>query len=297
MPRLSDAELPTFFDSADKASGAAQKATLHSNRLRLIGAIAAAVGGAFSFFIGEVDFWALVALIGFLIALGAEIYITLERPERRWYQARAGAESVKTLSWRYSVGADPFFLSLPAIDAAALFRTRVGQVARQVAHAVPLPSGDGSSPTAAMQALRESSIETRRATYLLDRTQAQRDWYTKKAENNRRASMKWRTFLLTAETVAVALAAGRLFGGWSLDLAGVLAAGIAAGAAWLALKQHTTLRAAYALTAAELEKQIASLRAAGDEDWPKSAADAEEAISREHTMWLASRGEVNETIG
>ena len=93
------------------------------------------------------------------------------------------------------------------------------------------------------------------------------------------------------------LAAGRLFGGWNVDLASVLAAVIGAGAAWLALKQHTTLRAAYALTAAELEKQIASLNAASDDDWPESVADAEEAISREHTMWLASRGEVNETIG
>jgi len=97
--------------------------------------------------------------------------------------------------------------------------------------------------------------------------------------------------------VAVALAAGRLFGGWSFDLAGVLAAAIGAGAAWLALKQHTTLRAAYALTAAELEKQIATLSSTSDDDWPKSVADAEEAISREHTMWLASRGGVNEVIG
>lgn len=140
MSRLLDAELPPFFDSADKASGVAQKATLRSNRMRLIGAVAASVGSAFSLFVGEVDLWASAALIGFLVALGAEIYITLERPERAWYQARAGAESVKTLSWRYSVGADPFFVSLPEIDAEALFRTRVSQVARQVAQAVPPPN-------------------------------------------------------------------------------------------------------------------------------------------------------------
>jgi hypothetical protein len=297
MSHLTDAELPPFFQAADKASEAAQKATLRSNRLRLVGAVAAAIGGAFSWSVGQTDLWAVVALLGFLAALGAEIYITLERPERGWYQARAGAESIKTLSWRYSVGADPFFLSLPEGDAANLFRIRVSQVALQVAQTVPLPTGDGSSPTAAMRALRQSSIETRRATYLLDRTQAQRDWYSKKAKDNGKASMKWRTFLLTAETVAVALAAGRLFGGWNIDVAGILAAGIGAGAAWLSLRQHTTLRAAYALTAAELEKQIASLRAADDEDWPESVADAEEAISREHTTWLASRGEVNETIG
>jgi len=297
VSHLIDSELPPFFISADKASELAQKASLSSNRLRLFGALAAAIGGAFSLFLADIDVWALVALIGFLIALAAEIYITLERPERNWYQARAGAESIKTLSWRYSVGADPFLMSLDVQDAESLFRTRVGQVARQVAQAVPVPSGDGSSPTASMRALRGSPLDVRRDAYLIDRTQAQRDWYTEKAEQNRKASAVWRTLLLSAESVAVALAAGRLFGGWSFDLAGVLAAAIGAGAAWLALKQHTTLRAAYALTAAELEKQIATLSSTSDDDWPKSVADAEEAISREHTMWLASRGGVNEVIG
>lgn len=296
MSGLSESALPPFFKSADNASGAAQKAVLLSNRVRLIGGVGAAVGGAFSLFVGRVDLWALVALLGFIAALGAEIYITVGRPERQWYQARAAAESVKTLSWRYSVGADPFFMSLAQSDAENLFRTRVSQVARQVAISVPIPNTDASSSTIEMRALRASSIEIRRAAYLTERTQAQRDWYTKKADDNRRAAIWWRTFLLTAESLAVGLAFGRIFAGWTFDLAGILAAGIGAGAAWLALKQHTTLRAAYALTAAELEKQSASLRAASDEDWPDSVADAEEAISREHTMWLASRGDVNETI-
>lgn len=275
----------------------AQKATLRSSRIRLVGATFAAVGGAFSFVVAGVDLWAFTALAGFVAALGAEIYITIEHPEKAWYQARAGAESVKTLSWRYAVGADPFFESLSTAEADNLFRARVSQVARQVSESVSLPEEDASSPTPEMQALRTASVTTRRDVYLRDRTQKQRDWYSKKAGDNRLASKRWRSFLLLAELIAVVLAAGRLFGGWTIDAAGILAAGIAAGAAWLALKQHTTLRAAYALTAAELEKQIASLRAAEDSVWPTAVADAEEAISREHTMWLASRGEVNETIG
>jgi hypothetical protein len=296
MQGLSDSDLPGFFEAADRASLISQRATLTSTRLRLVGIVAAALGGSFSLVLWQVDFWAAVALLGFLVALGAEIFITLARPERGWYQARAGAESVKTLSWRYAVGADPFFLSLPVHEARTLFRTRVSQVALQVAQTVPVPTGDASTPTAPMEALRIADVETRRAVYLRDRTRAQRDWYTRKAQANRKASTGWRTVLLIAESVAVALAAGRLFGNWSVDLAGVLAAFIGAGAAWLAIKQHTTLRAAYALTAAELEKQIAALEAATDDEWPESVADAEEAISREHTMWLASRGEVNEAI-
>jgi len=172
----------------------------------------------------------------------------------------------------------------------------LSQVARQVAETVPVPTGDGSSPTAAMDEIRHSDLDTRKAVYLRDRTEAQRDWYTRKAKANKKASAFWRALLLIAESVALALAAGRLFGGWTIDIAGILAAMIGAGAAWLALKQHTTLRTAYALTATELEKQIGALKAADIDEWPQSVADAEEAISREHTMWLASRGEVNEDL-
>ena len=139
MNSFSDADLPPFFTAADTASGNAQKATLMSSRLRLLGAIVAAFGGSFTFLIGKLDIWAAVALLGFLVALGSEVFITIARPERRWYQARAGAESVKTLSWRYAVGADPFFLSLPGDEAKTLFRNRVSQVAIQVAQAVSLP--------------------------------------------------------------------------------------------------------------------------------------------------------------
>lgn len=297
LPHLNDDKLPAFFLASDAAARNAQRAALNGNLVRLIGAVAAAIGGAFSFTLGRLDLWALVALLGFIAAFGAELFMVLQHPERNWYQARAGAESAKTLSWRYAVCADPFFAELSRGEADNLFRERISQVARQVSQAVALPSGDTSSPTPAMHRVRDSSIEVRRGIYLTERTRSQRDWYTRKAIANKRASAYWRGTLLTAELVAVALAAIRLSGGWDIDLAGVLAAGIGAGAAWLALKQHTALRSAYALTAAELETQIASLTAAENADWPKAVADAEEAISREHTMWLASRGEVNETIG
>ncbi|MWB97893.1 DUF4231 domain-containing protein [Agromyces seonyuensis] len=297
MSGLPDTDLPNFFHEADATSVRAQRATLSATRCRLIGAVAAAVGGAFTLTLWTIDVWAWIALVGFTVALVAELYLALATPERHWYQARAGAESAKTLSWRFAVGADPFFLSLSDTDADALFRHRIAQVARQVSDAVPLPKGDASAPTQAMSALRESSLDIRRTAYLRDRTEKQRDWYTDKAKYNQGRATVWRVSLIAAEIVAVTLAAGRVFGGWNIDAAGVLSAVIAAGAAWLAVKQHSTLRAAYSLTAAELEKQMVSVRSATAATWAESVADAEEAISREHTMWLASRGEVNEDVG
>ena len=297
FPRLGDHDLPPFFHAADQASQRAQSATLRGNRLRLIGAVSAALGGSFSLATWNIDFWAILALAGFLVAMLSELFLMIGRSERLWYQNRAAAESAKTLSWRYAVGADPFFLSMSSDTVTALFRARIGQVAGQVADAMTMPSGDASGPTAAMERLRLQPIEMRRATYLRDRTEMQRDWYSKKAKAARSASTRLRLVLLSAELIAVILAAGRVFGNWPFDLANVLAAFVGAGAAWLGLKQYTTLATAYGLTAVELEKQISVLKLASEDSWPSSVADAEEAISREHTMWLASRGEVNERIG
>ncbi|WP_460702728.1 SLATT domain-containing protein [Luteococcus sediminum] len=95
--------------------------------------------------------------------------------------------------------------------------------------------------------------------------------------------------LVSAEVIALVLAALRVFGGWDVDLAGLMAAIIAAGGAWVAVKQFSPLAAAYSMAAMELTIQADKLRTIPEHDWPLVAADAEEAISREHTMWLASR--------
>ncbi|GAA1406404.1 membrane protein [Glutamicibacter uratoxydans] len=260
--------------------------------------MSAAIFAAFSFSLGRWEIFALFSLVGFLMAFIAELLLITGSYEKDWYQARAGAESVKTLSWRYSVGADPFFTHLPEKESDFLFKSRVSDVSRAIAkNALPLVE-DGSSPTETMKQIRASSLIERRNIYLKYRNNKQFNWYKDKANNNKKASVRWRGILIGAEVIAIALAAARAFGGWDIDFAGILSAIIGAGAAWLALKQHTSLSAAYALTAVELEKQRHALEIIeSEEGWSRSVADAEEAISREHTMWLASRGEVNEITG
>lgn len=91
------------------------------------------------------------------------------------------------------------------------------------------------------------------------------------------------------EVVSLLLAAVRVFGGWEVDLAGLCAAVVACGAAWIALKQFTSLASAYSTTATELALQATRLEMVEEADWSLQVADAEEAISREHTLCLASR--------
>jgi hypothetical protein len=262
------------------------------SRLRLGGAVAAAVGGGLALNSNGFDPWAWLALVGFGLALVAEISLIVDQPERDWYAGRALAESAKTLAWRYAVGGDPFSMDLEDHQARQLMNQRFTEVAAKGKDRITLGSSDPDI-TEAMRQLRGSSFEERRAAYIKGRTADQRDWYTRKAQLNKKNALKWRILLITAEVVALVLAGGRAFNAWEIDWSGILAALITAGAAWMGLKQYSSLASAYSIAAAELALQASRLQDVAENAWAEAVADAEEAISREHTMWLASRSQVS----
>ena len=44
----------------------------------------------------------------FFLAAVLKVHALTTKAERLWYEARAVAESVKSLAWRYAVGSEPF---------------------------------------------------------------------------------------------------------------------------------------------------------------------------------------------
>lgn len=285
---LSDQELPGVWRDADKASGSGQKWTLRYARGRLGGSLFAAIGGAISFKIGETDIAAVVILAGFFVALCCELGSWVHQPEKIWYKARAIAESTKTLAWRYAVAADPFPAKLDSAQATELLRNRLADVLAELSDEITV-GAEEAVVTTAMESLRSEPFESRKSAYIQGRTKDQQKWYATKADINRTRALSWRIALIVAEVAALTMAALRVFAGWGVDFAGLMAAVIAAGGAWIALKQYSQLAAAYSVAASELAIQADRLRTTAELDWPIVAADAEEAISREHTTWLASR--------
>ena len=75
-----------------------------------------------------------------------------------------------------------------------------------------------------------------------------------------------------------------------VDLLGLASAVVAGGAAWVQAKQHQTLATAYAVTSQELSTISGQVDwASTEQEWAHFVDQAEEAISREHTLWRASR--------
>jgi hypothetical protein len=141
-----------------------------------------------------------------------------------------------------------------------------------------------------VSALRARPMEERIEVYLAGRIADQLRWYAGKAKINSDRAQWWRIGLLVAELLGITAALLRAFSVVSFDLAGIIAATVGAGAAWLAAKQYDTLARAYAFAANELALARSRLETVQDPGmWAAEVANAEAAISREHTMWRASR--------
>ncbi len=286
-PQLLDGDLPDLHDGADRASLDGQNQFISATRVKLGAAILAATLSAIIKPGPLEKMLAFAVGIAFLVVFVAEAWVWATNPVRAWYDGRALAESAKTMAWRYSVGAEPY----PIQDDTSTSRlvTDLSALLSDAPDTEIHPSSKDPI-SLAMRELRAAPLEQRRTVFLRDRINQQRSWYSNKASISRARARQWRFGLLVAEAMGIAFAFARAFGATDIDLAGIAAGLVGAGAAWLGIRQHDSIRRAYTFASHELAIAGERLKAIDDEaTWAQVAADAEEAISREHTMWRASR--------
>jgi hypothetical protein len=288
---IDESEFPTLYHAADRNSLDGQRRYLTATQLRLAMLVVAAVFGLIGWRRGRADLAAVVAGAAFAVALWAELYLLRRRPDRLWYDGRAAAESVKTLTWRYLVGGNPFGLTdVSEQESERLLLHRFGQVAAELrgAHLDPA-SGAGDQIGPALRRVRSLPLEERRVLYRDGRIGAQRTWYRTKARWNERRATQWSLVLTGLEALGLLGAVLKATGAVRFDLLGLASALVGAGAAWVQTKQHQNLASAYEVASQELAVIGAQGDWASDEPaWAHFVDQAEEAISREHTTWRAS---------
>jgi hypothetical protein len=288
---ISEEDFPALYQSADRNSLKSQTMFVRATRIRLALLVAAALFGGFTWLWNGADLAGVFAAVAFGGALITELYLLKARPERVWYDGRAAAESAKTLTWRYLVGGAPFGTSgntLQEVD--DLFLQRL----RQIAHDLPglhlVPIADSTSQiTAAMRRVRAWPLEQRRDLYRRGRIQDQANWYSSKARWNTRRATVWAVAMAVVEGLGLVGAVLKATNLLDVDLLGLAGALVAAGVAWVQTKQHGTLARAYAVAAQELGDISSRIEGPNtDDEWGPFVDQAEEAISREHTLWRAS---------
>jgi hypothetical protein len=291
---LTDDELPSIFIDSDQASQSAQRAYLRLIKADIGFVLVAAVLGAFAPTLAE----ARVALAYLIVAafsgsLLASVVLANRRYDRLWYGGRALAESVKTLAWRFSTRAEPYNTE----DGASTerFVADLEQVLAQKKALGIVPLGETTTVsgqiTGAMSRLRAANVDTRTATYLSDRIANQRSWYRRRAKRSGTLERRWFGALIAIQ--ACGLLAGFALITWPqapVNGAGLFAALAAAVVAWAQINRHQELAQSYAI--AENDLTLARERANAvktDDELSEFVGDAEAAISREHTLWLARR--------
>jgi len=239
----------------------------------------------------DLEWVAYIAGSAFLSTILASCYLAAARPEKAWYDGRATAESAKSLAWEYAVGGGPFCVeTCPNAD--DLLLSRLSDLVTKLRDfAVDFQADASEQISAAMQKLRTSSLEDRRNAYLSGRIDDQRTWYVAKARWNERRNHTWLIVSLASQGAGVVGAFLLGAGVINVNALGVLAAVAASAAGWVQAKDHASLSRAYKIAAQELGLARARLVSETDEvTWANLVDDAEQAISREHTLWLARRG-------
>lgn len=281
MPLIED-DFPDFYRRADAHSIRWQARYLWSERIQLVSLLAAAA-------VASLGGPPLPVVLLFGLALVAQVFRLASHADEKWWNGRAGAESVKTASWLFTVGGEPFDVGNAQADLE--LASRISDVAKEVAKLVPVPAG-GAHITAGMRSVRGRPLNERVELYQRQRVRAQRDWYASKSEFNEKSSAQWSSAAIVASGLALGFGIAAAVYEWSLDAVGFFSAVGASLVAWMAVKQYQTLARSYAVASAELsdiDVQIESRYGWTESDWATFVNAAEDAISREHTSWRASR--------
>ncbi|MEU9041935.1 MULTISPECIES: DUF4231 domain-containing protein [unclassified Kitasatospora] len=289
--------LPELFRTADKASLDGQRETLRWYRGLIAMLVVAALIGSFPGpdHKGDFDPWPLFSVAAFLLAGYFWSRLRRSNPQGRWYEARAAAESVKTLAWKYTVRASPFDGEGQSPDVDRGYLLQVEDVMRAFEDPAIVPPDTVAEITPEMRRLRADSLTARRTLYLRTRVEGQRTWYRSRADACESQAVSWGLGIAVLIILGAAAAIAQATGALQVHIFGASSAAAAAIIAWTQLKQLRPLAAAYQLAARELENvgnQLSDLdvRAPDAEArWARLAAEAEDAVSREHTTWRARR--------
>lgn len=224
------------------------------------------------------------------------IYILFFRPEKSWYEGRAIAESVKSLTWKFITNTKPFKISLKQEKAEQIYNDNLKKIIGQrrdfyilIGQNYP----DGNMISDEMISIRNSSFEERKKKYVEDRIQDQINWYSSKTKQNKVNKNIALSLIIGFQILAIFffIFEKNIFQNYSFP--SILITLTSIFMTWLQLKRFQELTDAYGITATELKfiKEKAKF-ILDDNQLEKYVDDTETAISREHTLWLARRDNI-----
>lgn len=291
---LTENDFPCYYIDSDNASRKAQNAykgiTWAALSLMLVSTILVSISPTIA---SGVPYFEKTNGIILFISGGISLFLVFNKPERNWYLGRAIAESIKTLSWRYMMHAEPFELTDPK-EHLKQFLERISNINKQANKDgfIPKPNRKhGDVITKKMSEVSNLSFEDRKAYYGLNRIADQIKWYGDKSEKNRQKA-KLLSFLMISAQFTAGIYLFFFFETIKvLNLNNIMVFLATSIIGIMEMNKHKELYQSYGFTKQELNIIKSKLAIITDEDeFKQFVIEAEQAISREHTMWLARRG-------
>jgi hypothetical protein len=292
IPAINEDDFPAVYLAADRTSRMAQTRHLWFTGMILGALVACATLGTLS---GVFPAYSKVLALCSTAWAAASFMLTSMRkalkPEKAWYSGRAVAESAKSLAWRYMTGADPYPISLPSAEADGKFVLDLKTLARDQAQTALGLGGEFSDRPQISPRMREARslpLEQRRQWYVMGRIEDQRKWYGSKARKSQVVANRY--FVLIQASQALALGGTVLLFSAAVskwNVSGIFSALASALIAWLQVRQHEELSQAYSVAALDLgfiAEQAANVPT--EKDLSALVADAENTLSREHSLWI-----------
>ncbi|MFM0115654.1 MULTISPECIES: DUF4231 domain-containing protein [Paraburkholderia] len=284
---MEDEDFPALFRSADRESRDAQRRFFGALAFNILCLILASVASTFDAHSGWWSIGQAVILIGSLVSA---IYLATARPERSWYNGRAVAESVRTITWRFLTRAEPFDQN-EGFEQTFIVRLRnIFEQNRSFAKNLTHFSSDAQI-TSTMLRIRGESLAERIKVYREGRVTEQQVWYAKKAKSNKTKAKRYFIGLCCLNAAALFSSLLKIkfpdLEYWPTD---ILVTCAAAGISWIQAKRFQELAASYALTAYEIgfiKEQLSRITA--ERAFSIFVGDSENAFSREHTQWVARK--------
>jgi hypothetical protein len=292
---MTDKEFTSYFQAADKSSIKAQSYYINIVRIDLVAMIIASAISIYNYTDANSKFYVYsISFVLLLLSLILTVILKSKKYEDTWYQSRALAESAKTLTWRFVTCSEYFEENIEEIIVKERFISRIKQIYNEYNELsktldptiLTLPIINSK-----MLELRKLDINSRKEYYIKNRVTSQKNWYSKKASFNYLRYNLWFSIIIACQAIALISVVFLIkYPTNNINLMGLFTTIASSAISWLQLKQHQNLKQAYTIAAQELNIiETLSDKVITSEDLSKFVLDSENAISREHTLWMAQK--------
>jgi len=281
---------PAIYRSADENSNETQNKYINGTKGYLIVILIGTTLGTYRS-VSEIAafFAAFVFIVGIILA----IVLHNKQYERKWYNCRAVAESMKTSTWRFTMRANPYD-DLDEANAKSKFRELIKAILNEQinnSEYLTIKYGDSEQITNEMNRIRSMELLERMDYYRNNRIDEQRSWYAKKAKANQDAGNLWFKIMIALHIIAIVFVLLSVSSiSWSYWPSEIFIVAGTSAITWMKVRKYNELAAAYGLTAHEISTIRGELELVKtEEDFSQFVNNSENAFSREHTQWLARK--------